>query len=68
MTIQLIIPTAINLITHVNETIVSSRRRGFDATLTLPSLRDRAKAAHYESSVMAVETVLDTSPVGTLTP
>ena len=68
MAIHLITPTAINLVTHVNETLVSSRRRGFDASLTLPSLRDRAKAAHFENSVMQIHTALDISPVGKFTP
>lgn len=68
MTIKLIIPTAINLLAHVNETLVSARRRGFDGELTLPSLRQRAKAAVHEKSLLKIEERIETSSVGEFTP
>lgn len=59
-----IVPTGINLITYVNETLVSARRRGFDGTLELPTLRERAKGAVYESVLLTIETSVAPKPVG----
>lgn len=67
MTVKLIVPTAINLVAHVNETLVSARRRGFEGELELPSLRQRAKAAVYEKSVLKIETFTPTAQVGEFT-
>lgn len=68
MTTKLIIPSAINLLAFVNETLVSSRRRGFDGEVTLPSLRERAKAVVHEVSLMKLEVSETTIAVGELTP
>lgn len=68
MTVTLIIPSGINLLAFVNETLVSSRRRGFDGEVTLPSLRERARAVVHEVSLMRLEVSETTVSVGELTP
>ena len=40
---QVIIPTAINMITFVNDAILNSRRHDAPMTVTIPTLRERAK-------------------------
>lgn len=56
---KLIIPTAINILTHVNEQIVQNRRRGFDTAIELPSLRRRAYLLVKENGVLPVRDVVD---------
>lgn len=68
MTTTIIVPSGINLLAFVNETLVSARRRGFDGEVILPSLRERAKAVVYESSLMRLDVFETTVAVGELTP
>lgn len=59
---QLIIPTAINVLLMVNDTILRNRRNGFDAQIIMPSLRDRAKLIVYEAGVVPVQAVATPDP------
>lgn len=40
---QVIVPTAINVVTLVQDSILASRRVGQEATVSLPTLRARAR-------------------------
>lgn len=40
---QVIVPTAINMVTFVNDSILASRRNDAPMQVTLPTLRERAK-------------------------
>lgn len=68
MTVTLIIPSGINVVAYVNETLVSARRRGFDGEMTLPSLRQRAKAVVFEATVLRLEATLTEVAVGEFKP
>ena len=68
MTVTLIIPTAINQLTYINDALVTASRRGFDASIEMPTLRERAKAAQFENTVMRVEETVDTTLVGEFKP
>ena len=68
MTVELIIPTGINIITAVNRMLVTAKRRGETPNVTLPNLRERAKAAVHESNLLKIETLPRKTPVGELTP
>ena len=54
----LIIPTAINLVCAVNASIIQNRRKGLDGEVILPSLRNRARMAVYESGVLPVQQIM----------
>ena len=49
-----IVPTAINVVTMVNNNILQNRKLGFDATIELPSRRDLARAVVTETGVIPV--------------
>lgn len=40
---QVIVPTAINVLTLVNDSILASRRENTPMAVTIPTLRERAK-------------------------
>lgn len=40
---QVIVPTAINMVTFVNDAILASRRQDRPMAVTVPTLRERAK-------------------------
>lgn len=46
--------TAINVLTMANDLILKNRRRGFDAELELPPLRERAALMVAENNVLTV--------------
>lgn len=52
--VRLVIPTAINVATMVNDRILAARKRGLTAELVLPSLRKRAKMIVTEEGVIPV--------------
>jgi len=41
--VQVIVPTAINVVTMVNDSILAARRQDRPMSVTLPTLRERAK-------------------------
>ena len=53
--IQLIIPTAINTLCAVNETLISRKKAGLPTDITLPSLRRRALLIVKEAGVLSVQ-------------
>ena len=53
-TVTLIVPTAINFLTMVNDAILTNVRNGFSATLSVPSLRSRARLITKEIGVIPV--------------
>ena len=58
--IQLIIPTAINTLCAVNETLISRTKAGLPTDIALPSLRRRALLIVKEAGVLSVQmTVTD---------
>lgn len=52
---RVIVPSAINLLTLVNEEILAARRRGRPATFVLPHLRHRAWIAVNETGAIPVD-------------
>jgi hypothetical protein len=40
---QVIIPTAINMVTFINDALLTSRKASDEMSVSLPSMRDRAK-------------------------
>lgn len=64
MTVVLIVPTGINLLTYVNDTLISARRRGFDGTIELPTLRERARAVVHGTSLMKFDETVQPDMVG----
>lgn len=56
--VQLIIPTSINVLTAVNETLLRRQRLGETPSIALPSLRRRALMIVNESPVMAIQNVV----------
>jgi hypothetical protein len=54
MRTRLITITSINMLTMVNDFILKNRRRGYEAQLDLPSLRDRARLIVEENSVLPI--------------
>ena len=55
--IVLVIPTAINTLTLIADTLTASIRDGLVASVTLPSLYRRAKLVVHESDVVPVVVV-----------
>lgn len=68
MTVKLIIPTAINQVTYLNQALISARRRGFTGEITVPTRRERAKAAILESKLMRFEETVPVVDAGEYTP
>lgn len=56
--VQLIIPTSINVITAVNEILITLKKNGEDPEVVLPSLRRRALLIVKESGVLPIQTVI----------
>lgn len=52
-TVQVIIPTAGNLLSAIVARLITSQRSGTTADVTIPKLRDRARFAVNESSVIS---------------
>jgi hypothetical protein len=53
---QLIVPTAINLVTAINENIRLAHMRNQDAQLVLPTMFERARMIYDEKGVLPVQT------------
>lgn len=53
--VQLIIPTAINMITAVNEVFVTRHKAGQPIEVDIPTLRRRALMVVKESGVLALQ-------------
>ena len=51
----LIIPTTINVLTAVNDAIITNRLRGQDGTVTLPDLQARAQMFVSEIGVLPLQ-------------
>ena len=62
--IQLIVPTAINLLTELNEVMLTRHRAGLTREIELPSLRRRALMVVREIGVLPVQTEVVTSDTG----
>ena len=56
--VQLIIPTSINLLTAVNEALVTLTKAGETASVSIPSLRRRALLVVKEIGVLPIQTVV----------
>jgi hypothetical protein len=54
--VQVIIPTAINLLTAVNETMLTLHKAGDTAAMELPSLRRRALLVVKEIGTLPIQT------------
>jgi hypothetical protein len=54
---QLIVPTAINFVTAVNEQIRFGRGQGQDAMLLLPTLFTRARLVYSEQGMLPIQIV-----------
>lgn len=60
---QLIVPTAINLVTALNESIRLAYMQNQDAKIYIPSLIKRARIVYDEAGVLPVQPVIEaTSP------
>jgi hypothetical protein len=64
---QVIIPTAINVLTAVNDGIVASRRAGDDVNISLPSFRKRARLIVNEEGALQITTDVTTTDPTTFT-
>lgn len=53
---KLIVPSSINILTMVNESILQNRKKGFEGQVELPSLRRRAKLIVNETGLIPVST------------
>jgi hypothetical protein len=53
--VKLLLPTAINLLLHINEVIVSGRRKNVTAEIELPSVRTQALTSVYEYSLLRAQ-------------
>lgn len=52
---KLIVPSAINILTLVNDNLVQNRRRGLPGVVDLPSLRRRAFMIVNETGLLPVK-------------
>lgn len=62
---QIIVPTAVNLLMFVNESIIAQRRAGDDMQLYLPSIRKRAKLAVNGEGSLQVSIDVSDPPANT---
>lgn len=53
--VQVIIPTAINLITATNEVLITRAKAGLTSEIDLPSLRRRALMVVKEQGVLTIQ-------------
>ena len=53
--VQVIIPTAINTLCAVNETLITRKKEGLSTSITLPSLRRRALLIVKEAGVLSLQ-------------
>lgn len=53
--VQVIIPTAINALCAVNETLITRKKEGLSTSITLPSLRRRALLIVKEAGVLSIQ-------------
>jgi len=56
--IQLIVPTAINVVTAVNDVLITLHREGLPAEISLPSLRRRAILIVNEVGVLPLQMIV----------
>ncbi len=57
---QVIVPTAINVIALVNESVITARKAGDPVAVVLPSLRQRAKLIVNEEGALRVDVSVPT--------
>lgn len=53
--VQLVVPTAINMITAINETLITRRKAGLTSDIDLPSLRRRALLVVKEAGIVSLQ-------------
>ena len=51
---QIIVPTAINMVTFVNDAIIAARKAGDPVDIRLPSIRNRARLIVNEEGSLQV--------------
>jgi hypothetical protein len=56
---RVIVPSAINVLTMVNDNLVKNRRRGLPGVVELPSLRRRAYMIVNETGLLPVKELED---------
>ena len=64
---QVIVPTAINMVTFVNDSILASRRQDTPMAVTVPTLRERAKLIVNGTGSMHITVNDDTVDPSTFT-
>lgn len=51
---QVVVPTAINILTLVNDSVIAARRAGDPVNISLPSIRKRARLVVNEENALQV--------------
>lgn len=64
---QIIVPTAVNILMFVNESMIASRRAGDEMTMSLPSIRKRAKLIVNGEGALQVSVDVPGEPASTYT-
>lgn len=57
---QVIVPTAINVLTLVNDAVIAARRAGEPVNIALPSIRKRARLIVNEEGALQVAATAST--------
>lgn len=58
---QVIVPTAINVLTLVNDSVIAARRAGDAVNIALPSIRQRARLIVNEEGALQVAATTPTA-------
>jgi len=58
---QVILPTAINVVTAVNEVLITRKKEGLATEIDLPSLRRRALLIVKEAGALSVKMVVNST-------
>jgi len=53
--VQVILPTAINVVTAVNEVLITRKKEGLSTEIKLPSLRRRALLIVKEAGALSIQ-------------
>ena len=64
---QIIVPTAINVLTLVNDSVIAARRAGDPVNIALPSIRKRARLIVNEAGSLQVAATTPTVDPATYT-
>lgn len=64
---QVIVPTAVNVLMFVNDSMITSRKAGDEMTLSLPSIRKRAKLIVNGEGALHVSVKVPGEPASTYT-